>query len=220
MANIVAYTGVRPLMGCMAALALSLVCHQVRAGTEILFDLPAQSLKVALEKFDASTNLSVFFSSELAAGKISSAVQGFFLPQQALQMLLEGTGLTIQSVADDAFVLVPVVGKASHSHPVATSASRYFDGLVQEGIRRALCAREDLALGTYRLAMLVKMGQDGQVQEARLLDTTGNRQRDAAIVSEVQKVQVSQAPSTPEKPFVILIKPRAKKEKPVCSSLQ
>ncbi|MBX9800069.1 MAG: STN domain-containing protein [Burkholderiaceae bacterium] len=77
MANIVAYTGVRPLMGCMAALALSLVYHQVRAGT----------------------NLSVFFSSELAAGKVSSGVQGFFLPQQALQMLLEGTGLTIQSVA-------------------------------------------------------------------------------------------------------------------------
>jgi len=220
MANIVAYTGVRPLMGCMAALALSLVCHQVRASAEILFDMPAQSLKVALEKFDASTNLSVFFSSELAAGKMSSAVHGFFMPQQALKMLLEGTGLTIQSVADDAFVLIPVVGKAQAAHPVAASVSRYFDGLVQEGIRKALCAREDLALGTYRLAMLVKLDQGGQVQEARLLDTTGNRQRDAAIVSEVQKLQVSQPPLAPEKPFVILIKPRAKKEKPVCTTLQ
>lgn len=220
MANIVAYTGVRPLMGCMAALALSLVCHHVRASAEILFDLPAQSLKVALEKFDASTNMSVFFSSELAAGKVSSAVHGFFVPHQALQMLLEGTGLTIQSVADDAFVLIPVAAKAAHVNPVAASASRYFDGLVQEGIRKALCAREDLALGSYRLAMLVKMGQDGQIQEARLLDTTGNRQRDAAIVSEVQKVRLSQPPSTPEKPFVILIKPRAKKEKPVCTSVQ
>jgi len=219
MASIVAYTGVRPLMGCMAVLALSLACCQVRASAEILFDLPAQSLKVALEKFDATTNLSVFFSSELAAGKVSNAVHGFFLPQQALQMLLEGTGLTIQSVADDAFVLVPLAGKAASAQVATVFASRYFDGLVQEGIRKALCARSDLALGTYRLAMLVKMDTGGQVQEARLLDTTGNRQRDAAIVSEVQKVQLSQPPLAPEKPFVILIKPRGNKEKPVCTPL-
>lgn len=219
MASIVAYTGVRPLMGCMAALALSLVWHNVRADAKILFDLPAQSLKIALEKFDASTNLSVFFSSELAADKMSSAVHGYFNPQQALQILLEGTGLTIQSVADDAFVLIPLAAKSSDASPSSTPASRYFDGLVQEGIRKALCAREDLALGSYRLALLVKLDQGGHVQQARLLDTTGNRQRDAAIVGAVQKVNLGQPLQTSAKPFVILIKPRDKNAQPVCPEL-
>lgn len=216
MASIVAYTGVRPLMGCIAALALSLVWHNVRADAEILFDLPAQPLKIALEKFDAVTNLSVFFSSELATDKISSAVHGYFNPRQALQKLLEGTGLGIQSVASEAFVLI-LLPQQKEETSVAAAASRYFDGLVQQGIRKALCARPDLALGSYRLAMMVQLDQQGQVRQARLLDSTGNRQRDAAIVGEVKKVHVGEPPRSPEKPFVILIRPRPEHAPPVCA---
>src|SRR6478752_6559979 len=111
MASMVASTRAHARVACAAALALGLMCQAVhpqpadKAG--ILFDLPAQPLKKALELYDARASLSVFFPSGLAEGKTSTAVHGVFSPEEALRRLLEGTGLAVQAAAADAFVLVP-----------------------------------------------------------------------------------------------------------------
>ncbi|NUA30690.1 STN domain-containing protein [Cupriavidus basilensis] len=215
MASLVASPGARVLVVYMAVLALCLACQQTRAqqpanrgAVEMAFDLPAQPLKQALAQYDAQTSLSVFFSSELAAGRTSTAVHGTFSPENALRKMLEGTGLSVQAAAADAFVLVPAprYADAAVAQPPA-SAARQYEGAVQSQVYQALCARPALALGDYRLALYVQLNAAGHVAHVRLLDTTGDKARDAAIIETVEHVDVGQPPGDPAKAFVLLVKP-------------
>lgn len=222
MASYVASTRARSLMGYMAALTFGMACPGIPAHASevaMLFDLPAQPLKQALEKFDAQTNLSVFYSSELAVNRMSGAVHGLFSKQQALHKLLEGTGLTVKSAAQDAYVLMPIEIAAPAPDQAVFTASRAYDGLVQLRIQQALCARDDLALGTYRLALRVQLDNGGRVQDARLLDTTGDRVRDAEVIKVMQRLDMGSTPPLSGKPFVIVVRPRAAGAPPACPAL-
>jgi hypothetical protein len=230
--GIAAFTAARPLAGRMAALtigAISLVCQiayaQAPAGAvesldpaataAMAFDLPALPLSQALEQYDARTSVSVFFPSELVAGRISHAVQGYFSPEQALRLLLEGTGLMLQSAAEQAFVLAPesgppaVTDAAANPVPLPAPMPRSYDAVLQSTIMQTLCARPDLALGQYRLALRVRIDATGHVRQVRLLDTTGNARRDTAIVDTLQGIALGQAPADPARPFVLLVQPHA-----------
>lgn len=224
MAWTVASTGAHALVGCVTAIALALARGPLHAQpapmsmaappgatAQMAFDLPALPLKDALARFDAQTSLSVFYPSELAAGRTSHPVQGVLGAQTALHRLLEGTGLTAQATAADAFVLVPAAPDAAPvADAPATGAAatrRAYDGLMQTRIQQALCARPALALGDYRLALSVRVGESGRVRRAQLLDTTGDERRDAAIVEAVQQVDLGAAPDDADKPFVLLVRP-------------
>ncbi|WP_020482037.1 TonB-dependent siderophore receptor [Methylomonas sp. MK1] len=58
------------------------------------FNIPAQALTNALNAFIAVSDWQVGFPAEIAQNTRSSAVIGHFTPQQALQKLLQGTGLS------------------------------------------------------------------------------------------------------------------------------
>ncbi|MGO4328280.1 secretin and TonB N-terminal domain-containing protein [Cupriavidus sp. 2TAF22] len=174
------------------------------------FDLPAQPLKSALARYDAQTSVSVFFPSELADGRWSHAVQGAMPPAQALHRLLEGTGLTARATAGDAFVLTPTGETPATADAQGAAVPRQpYDALVQSRVRQTLCARPALALGTYRLALSVRLDRAGRVQRARLLDSTGDTRRDAAIVDALRQTDIGRAPEHPENPFVLLVRPVA-----------
>ncbi len=221
------------LTACMTVLALALASPGAYAqpiaarGPLIVFDLPAQPLRLALEQFDARTSLSVFFPSALAEGRTSSAVHGLFTPEQALHRLLEGTGLTVQPAAREAFVLIAAEGAAaapSGSQPPGQDEApagprRLYDALVQARVRQALCATPGIALGAFRLALRLRIAASGQVREARLLDTTGDAARDAAILRAVRQVEIGHAPEDPARPFVLLVRPREPGMPPACPVL-
>lgn len=217
-----ASTGVRALAGCVAAIALAMSLAWpcvARAAAEMAFDLPAQPLKGALSRYDAQTNMSVFYPSELAEGRTSHAVHGTLAPEQALYRLLQGTGLAARAAAGDAFVLVPSGEEpASSDAQSEPSARQPYDGLVQAHVRQALCARPALALGTYRLALAVQIDAAGRVRRARLLDTTGDRGRDAAILQALRQVDIGRAPANPEQPFVLLVRPVQCERGQACAS--
>jgi hypothetical protein len=219
----------------MAALtigAIGLVCQIAYAQAPesvvpaMAFDLPALPLSQALEQYDARTSVSVFFPSELVAGRVSHAVHGYFSPEQALRLLLEGTGLMLQSAAEQAFVLAPESGPpavtdaaAANPVPLPAPMSRSYDAVLQSTIMQTLCAHPDLALGQYRLALRVRIDATGRVRQVRLLDTTGNARRDAAIVDTLQGIALGQAPADPARPFVLLVQPRADADAPACPVL-
>ncbi|WP_420793785.1 TonB-dependent siderophore receptor [Pseudomonas fontis] len=58
--------------------------------------IQAQSLASALSQLGQQTSLQLFFSPELVAGKQAPAVSGNLAPEQALQALLQGSGLTYE----------------------------------------------------------------------------------------------------------------------------
>lgn len=190
------------------------------------FDLQGGPLKEALARFDALTLRSVFFPSALVEGRSASPVQGRMAPDEALNRLLRGSGLAARAVGPDAFVLQPLAPEdvaadvPSSGAPVAApaSASRAFDGLLQARLLRSLCDGGDLALGSYRLALRMQIDASGRAAQVRLLDTTGNRARDAAIVDAARRIDLGQPPADPGRPFVLLLRPQPPDAAPVCAA--
>ncbi|MGE8498070.1 MAG: TonB-dependent siderophore receptor [Pseudomonas sp.] len=61
-------------------------------------DIPAQPLASALSQLGQQTALQLFFTQELVNGKQAPAVSGDLSPQQALDQLLQGSGLRYETV--------------------------------------------------------------------------------------------------------------------------
>lgn len=68
-------------------------------------DLPAQSLVPALEAFSRATGMAVLVDRELTHGRRSIGVHGHYSAQQALGLLLTGSGLMARYARSDAFTL-------------------------------------------------------------------------------------------------------------------
>jgi Secretin and TonB N terminus short domain len=73
---------------------LILLTSNVNAGeTAIAFDIPAQNLSAALKQLANQSHLQMLYDGPTVQGKHSVALKGRYTSQQALQKLLDGTGL-------------------------------------------------------------------------------------------------------------------------------
>jgi TonB family protein len=178
------------------------------------FDIPAQPLANALEQYGTVSGRPVFFDSSVVAGRTSTRVQGIYTPEVALRMLLDGTGLTLDYAEPgraDAFVL-----KADESLR-ATSPYRLsddaphdaYDGLVQARIWDAFCSIPTIEPGDYRTAIQFGIDPAGRLTNVRLLHSTGDRERDFALLVTLQHIQLD-APPPPAmaQPLYMVILPR------------
>ena len=94
-----------PLSALALALAVSTAAVNAQAeqaGNAI--QIQAQPLASALSQLGQQTSLQLFFSPELVAGKQAPAVSGNLAPEQALQQLLQGSGLTYEKSQDTVVV--------------------------------------------------------------------------------------------------------------------
>ena len=87
----------------VSAVAMNSQAEQAPAAIQI----QAQPLASALSQLGQQTSLQLFFSPELVAGKQAPAVSGNLSPVQALQQLLQGSGLTFE-MSQDTVVVKPV----------------------------------------------------------------------------------------------------------------
>ena len=71
------------------------------------FKIPTQSLGSALNVFAEATGWQVSVPTELIAGKTSSGITGSYQPEEALQSLLTGSGITYRLTAMNTVTLVP-----------------------------------------------------------------------------------------------------------------
>ncbi|MGE0642287.1 MAG: TonB-dependent siderophore receptor [Nitrospira sp.] len=71
------------------------------------FDIPAQPLGAALNAFADITGWQVSVPSELVSGLNASGISGTYQPEEALQALLAGTGLTYRLTGTNAVLLIP-----------------------------------------------------------------------------------------------------------------
>jgi len=69
------------------------------------FDIPAGDLQAALLAFSQQVDLQLLYPAGLTAGLSTPGVQGVYQPEQALQLLLSGTGLTYNRSATDTIAL-------------------------------------------------------------------------------------------------------------------
>ncbi|WZB71513.1 TonB C-terminal domain-containing protein [Achromobacter xylosoxidans] len=175
------------------------------------FDIPAQPLQAALEQYSNVTGGSVVYRAALTVGRRSTAVKGIHTPEAALRMLIEGSGLVAEYTATNAVVLQPepAARQRGPANPTGSFYRSYY-GLIQAGVRDALCGLPALAVGSFRAAVSFGVSEQGRVRDAHLLDSSGDADRDEAITQALNGIALGKAP--PEglaQPFVMLIVPQS-----------
>lgn len=196
---------------------------------ETFFNIPAQPLASALDAYSAATGIVAAYNGNLALGRISNEVKGRLAPQAALEHLLRDTGLVAQYTTPGAFVVVPdpasvavidtplLIANAALSQQDADEQS--YSGLLQDHINNALCSQQLTRPGSYRLAINFHIGAAGEVAQLKMLNSTGNGERDIAIDRLLSHMSVGEAP--PEgmaQPFTMIVLPRTTGGTVVCPS--
>lgn len=185
----------------------------------IVFDIPVQPLASALDAYGVATGRTAVYNGNLAAGRMSGAVKGAYTPETALRLLLRDSGLVAEYSTASAFVLVPAPSGSGGKTPAAIAAAALarqdaieqgFSGLVQFSIERALCGSPSTKPGDYRLALSFRIDPIGDIADLKLLSSTGDPNRDAAIATTLKHLSVgSPAPAAMAQPFTMLVLPNA-----------
>jgi TonB family protein len=195
-------------------------CNAVagEVGRKIHFDIPSQSLSAALRAFSAATGSFGVYDGRLIAPMRSVALIGAFSPDAGLAVLLDGSGLVGEYTSSDAFVVVaPRGGNATlRSAEIASAAlssmndpEQRYAAHLQESLEATLCSVPLTRPGDYRAAISVTINERGAVERVRLLSSTGDGRRDAAILAVGAQTKVGEPPPHGMKqPFAMVILPR------------
>ena len=176
-------------------------------------DLPAQDLEHALQAYSRATGMAVLVDRELTRGRRSISVRGHFTAQEALAMLLTGSGLMARYARSDAFTLqAPQVSPPTTSRGAAArSAARInnsYASALQQAIETSLCRSPLTRPGSFRALVQVWVNPDGVIEHSRLVSTTGDVQRDEALVRSLGATRVNRpAPSSLRSPVTLLLMP-------------
>jgi TonB family protein len=190
------------------------------------FHIPAQPLPAALGQFARVTGRSALFPSTLVTEPSSSPVNGRYTPKAALHLLLEGTGLDVEEISAGhtvALVLTPVSPQVSAAAATAAACANLdsllgYDSIVQTRVWEAICANPNTARSSYRGVLSFEVDPAGRIRRARLLRSTGDGQRDAALLEILHRVRIDQPPPPDmEQPLTMLILPE-QADGPVCAT--
>lgn len=207
--------------------------QQETAGAEqadtqtIHFDIPAQSLRSALQSYISLTELSIMVPSGMTTGRTSAAIHGDYTSREALARLLQGTGLTVHFISDSIAAITVPPGAASSTAAVPTEPSELlpadevtnirangmdyepYVALIQQEVLDALCASSITHPGDYRLLVQFRVSARGAIADVHVLGSTGMHERDVAVLRVLRSVVLDLPPplSMPE-PVTILFRPQ------------
>ena len=207
--------GVWRRAACALVLLLLLVGGRAaQADSPLLsLDLPAQDLEHALQAYSRATGMAVLVDRELTRGRRSIGVRGRFTAQEALAMLLTGSGLMARYARSDAFTLqAPQVSPPTTSRGAAArSAARInnsYASALQQAIETSLCRSPLTRPGSFRALVQVWVNPDGVIEHSRLVSSSGDEQRDEALVRSLSAARVERpAPSSLRQPVTLLLMP-------------
>ena len=179
----------------------------------LLLNLPAQDLEHALQAYSRATGMAVLVDRELTRGRRSISVRGRFTAQEALAMLLTGSGLMARYARDDAFTLqLPAVSQPPATRGAAArNAARInnsYATALQQAIETSLCRSPLTRPGSFRALVQVWVNPQGLIEYSRLVSSTGDEQRDEALVRNLGATRVERpAPSSLRQPVTLLLMP-------------
>lgn len=193
------------LQSCLSPAALAQSLRTPATGS-IAFDIPAQPLDQALEAFGAVSGLQIFYDNALTNGHRSTAVKGAFEPPAALQILLGGSGLTVRIIAVGTISVAKPPDADALSKRQADRAYLPYYGLLQASIMKALCTSAQTRPGTYHIALQYWIDPAGQIARFKLLGSSGNDKRDAAVMTAMQGLILPPPRDMPQ-PVTMAIEP-------------
>ncbi len=196
--------------------AFSAAAAQSDPAEVLMLDIPAQNLASALDAFSRLTGMAVLVDRELTRGRRSLALKGRYSPQEGLSRLLTGSGLMARYARTDAFTLqVAQVDQPVREHELqsATSslAGNSYAQAIQLAIERVYCRSPLTRPGSFRAVLQVWIDPLGEIKHSRLLTSTGDLQRDEALVESLKSVRVARvAPTSLRQPVTLLLLPVSK----------
>ncbi|QXI30807.1 TonB-dependent siderophore receptor [Pseudomonas vanderleydeniana] len=108
-----------PLSLLASSLLFALSAH---AQDQVELDLPGSRLDQALNALARQSSVQILFASDIAQGRTTQPLKGSFTPQQALERLLDNSGLQPQVKDERTFVIVPAgTPQAAAQKPVQTT---------------------------------------------------------------------------------------------------
>ncbi|NVO17590.1 MAG: hypothetical protein HXX10_26475 [Rhodoplanes sp.] len=178
----------------------------VAAERRIDFDIPAQPLERALSAFGATSGLQIFFEAVVASGRWSRPVKGSYDRETALRVLLEGSDLTAQVIAADTITITPPPEAAESLHRMKRAAVASY-GAIQADLMKALCRDPETRPGAYRVALQYWIDDTGRVSRLRMIGSSGNVERDAAIVRAIRTIVFPVRTRSVPQPVTLAIEP-------------
>ncbi|WP_081768829.1 TonB family protein [Herbaspirillum sp. RV1423] len=213
-----ALVGVLTLAGCLVSTGISAtqaVVQSVLPGqgetdeAELFsFNIASIPLSLALQQYASLTHYPTLFRSELVANRTSTAIQGDYAAEDALHVILTGTGLIAEefnSGASRAFIL-----KLASDNLVVKGEQRWvlYSRLLQKRIWQTLCSSPRTAPGQYRTLLRFRVDAIGKIQQSVLLTSTGDKGRDKAVLDVLRQLQMNPAPPVDmPQPLTMLIVP-------------
>jgi outer membrane receptor for ferric coprogen and ferric-rhodotorulic acid len=124
------FFALRNVVATAVLLALGAVPMAVYAQASYSFNLPAQPLADALRALGSQAGVNVAFDPATVQGRNAPALQGNYAVQQALDQLLEGSGLVLRTTQGGSFLVEMRNTSSSVAHP-ALAQSKTFDFHIQ-----------------------------------------------------------------------------------------
>ncbi|MDH1093186.1 TonB family protein [Comamonas terrigena] len=167
--------------------------------TKFDFDIERQPLAAALYQYGKVSGQPTLFDASMLDGRMSTALHGQFTLEQALDQMLQGTGLKaipLSSEHGETFLLKErgmEEDAAPYSLPAFLKGSPY-PGVVQSGILHSLCSDPRTASGGYSALFRFQIDAQGRVRVPQLLGSTGDAQRDKALLKVLRDLRFGAAP--------------------------
>lgn len=191
------------------------------------FDIPAQPLALALQRYANDIGATVFFDNTLTAGKQSRALHGMYTAEQALSLLLDGSGLEVRHISATAFTLIPRGGAAVAAGTAAnavavTPTPGQLPALanpraLQALLEQVLCKSPQTRPGTYRALIQLWIDPAGVIRRSALLASTGLAVRDEALRQALSTLVQRPSREDAVQPVAILLLPRTDGVAEVCA---
>lgn len=156
-------------------------------GTVRSFSIPAQPLAGALNAFGRQSGLQVTLAASMSRGVTSRAVNGSYTPQQALAILLEGTGIPLRIGADRTALVGQQV--SIDDGAIVADGSTVLDPIVIQG------ANPNSTFGlpeTYAGGQVATGGQVGMLGNRDVMDTPFSQTSYTRKTIEDQQAQTVQ----------------------------
>lgn len=198
----------------------------------IAFNIPAQPLNAALNQYADTTGQPALFPSDLVHARTSTPVHGLHSAEGALRILLQGTGLMADkrsSGLGQTFILkeagaaaaAPASAVARHGLAELFREDGYA-GLVQMRIWQALCSDARTRPGNYTSLLQFYLEPDGRIGAVRLLGSSGDARRDAALLHTLRAVHIGRLPpaAIARQRLTMLVAPNAPDVGPQCERQQ
>lgn len=198
----------------------------------MFFDLPSEPLAQALQAYGERTGVQVLYESHSAARRRSAALKGVFSPDVALARLLSGTDLQVRHTSANAITLALRQDQDELSLPSAPgkadlelgtllvhggsgnddhqSRLRDYSEMVQLDVQNALLRDASTRSGSYRFVARLWISNNHQVTRAELSQSTGDHDRDGAVIDALENLTVSAtAPENTPQPVHVAVSVRA-----------